>query len=143
MQIPDHLRSDDDSTVYTLDVEGNVYGKLYGSLFQHKSKISLKRPNVKVLLQTEQLIYKQGQTGGSKENGFPRMLVRFKAKFLFSWSAFILTELGVRELREVRLCKTWSNRVGCFDSYQLSCIPPKQPVPNRSNRWSMMQPYLA
>ena len=62
-QIPDHLRSDEDATVYTLDVEGNVYGKLFGSLFQHKSTISLKRPNVRVLLQTEQLTYKQQQTG--------------------------------------------------------------------------------
>ena len=65
-QIPDHLRSDEDSTVYNLDVEGNVYGKLYGSLFQHKSKIFLKRPNVRVLLQTEQIAYRQQQTGKFK-----------------------------------------------------------------------------
>ncbi len=54
------------ANIWPQDVEGNVYGKLYGSLFQHKSKISLRRPNVKVLLQTEQLIYRQRQTGNDK-----------------------------------------------------------------------------
>jgi len=63
IQIPDHFRSDDDTTSYSLDVEGNSYGKLHGSLFQHISRIKLKRQKVRVILQTEQNVYRQKQTG--------------------------------------------------------------------------------
>ena len=56
------MKSDNYHTNYDLVVEGNDYGKFHGSLFLHKEKLRLKRPHVDILLETEQQVYKQGQT---------------------------------------------------------------------------------
>ena len=61
-QVPDHLKVDNFNTKYDLVVEGNEYGTFHGSLFLHKEKLKLKRPHVDILLESEQQVYKQGQT---------------------------------------------------------------------------------
>ena len=47
-----------------------------------------------------------------------------------------------RELREVRMNQTWSNRVGHFDYNNFSFKSIKRSDPNQSNRTSMLQAYL-
>ena len=63
IKVPDHLKSDHRHTEYQLLVEGNAYGRFHGSLFLHKEKLKLRRPDVDILLETEQPLYRQGQIG--------------------------------------------------------------------------------
>jgi len=61
IKVPDHLKADHKNTDYQLVVEGNEYARFHGSLFLHKKKLSLRRPKVDILLETDQPLYKQGQ----------------------------------------------------------------------------------
>ena len=75
----------------------------------------------------------------------------FLASFFFwsalAWNSWIqlprsnfMDIILAQGFREVRLYQTLPNGVNCFDSYKLSCMPPKGPVPNQSNR---TQPTLS
>ncbi len=63
LQIPDHFHGDGEDTPYELIVEGNVYGGQHGSLFLHRQPLTLERPDVRIILQSEHPTYRQGQTG--------------------------------------------------------------------------------